>query len=103
MKYKIEFDELQWQEPELGIRLKSFENENQQVRLIELSKGFSHPEWCEKGHVGYVLEGELEIEFESRIESYACGDVIFIPEGAEHKHRPSCKGDMVTFLSTEAT
>jgi len=101
MEYKLKFDELEWQEPDTGIRTKSFESSSKQIRLIELTNEFSHPHWCEAGHIGYVLEGVLEIEFESKVESYNSGDVIFIPDGAEHKHRPSCKSGLVSFISTE--
>ena len=101
MEYKLKFEELEWLEPDTGIRTKSFESSGKQIRLIELTNEFLHSHWCEVGHIGYVLEGELEIEFESKLQSYIAGDVIFIPEGAEHKHRPSCKCGLVSFISTE--
>jgi quercetin dioxygenase-like cupin family protein len=36
--------------------------------------------------VGYVLEGEFEIDFSGAVVQYAAGDGIFIPAGEEHKH-----------------
>ena len=32
------------------------------VRLVEYSPGYRADHWCERGHVLYVLEGELETE-----------------------------------------
>ena len=34
------------------------------VRIIEYSAGYLTGYWCDKGHVFYCLEGELEIELE---------------------------------------
>jgi quercetin dioxygenase-like cupin family protein len=45
------------------------------------------PHWCEKGHYGYIIEGELEIEFTNEKIIYKKGVGVFIPEGDEHKHR----------------
>ena len=42
--------------------------------------------WSKKGHYGYIIEGELEIEFANEKIIYKKGDGVFIPDGAEHKH-----------------
>ncbi len=42
--------------------------------------------WCDKGHIGYVLDGEFEIKFDNEIVTYKRGDGVFIPSGAEHRH-----------------
>jgi len=34
------------------------------VRLVEYSPGYLADHWCQRGHVLYVLEGELETELE---------------------------------------
>jgi hypothetical protein len=45
------------------------------------------PHWCEKGHYGYLIEGQMEIEYENEKIIYNPGDGIFIPDGPEHKHK----------------
>jgi quercetin dioxygenase-like cupin family protein len=32
---------------------------NVRVRLVEFSPGYSAPDWCSRGHVALILEGEL--------------------------------------------
>lgn len=86
----IEFDSIPWQSPLPGARFKTYREGGKQIRLIEFSSGFVEPDWCEKGHVGFVLEGTLEIDFKSRLAVYPQGSGIFIqpgPTGA-HKARP---------------
>lgn len=39
-----------------------FEKGNIRVRVVDYSPGFLADHWCSRGHVGYVLEGELIIE-----------------------------------------
>jgi hypothetical protein len=36
------------------------------VRMVEVSAGYLAGEWCQKGHVLFVLEGELETRFPDR-------------------------------------
>ncbi|HXU92499.1 MAG TPA: hypothetical protein VFP33_02465 [Gallionella sp.] len=45
------------------------------------------PDWCEKGHVGFVIQGELEIDFHGHLVRYPEGSGIFIPAGAESGHK----------------
>jgi quercetin dioxygenase-like cupin family protein len=40
------------------------------------------------GHVSYVIEGEMEIEFDDRVEKYRAGDGLVIPAGMMDRHRP---------------
>jgi len=42
-----------------GARSKFFQQEDKQIRLVEFTDEFVEPDWCEKGHIGYVLEGTL--------------------------------------------
>jgi quercetin dioxygenase-like cupin family protein len=45
------------------------------------------PHWCERGHYGYVIEGQMEIEYNNGKTIYNPGDGICIPDGPAHKHR----------------
>ena len=83
----IDFDSLQWQSPLPGVSFKAYREGPKQVRLVEFSSEFVEPEWCEKGHVGYVLEGTLEVNFKGRVVVYPQGSGIFIPAGIATAHK----------------
>jgi quercetin dioxygenase-like cupin family protein len=85
--YKVEFDSLPWEVPMSGVRVKVFRDGQKQMRLAEFSSKFVEPHWCEKGHIGFVLRGELEIDFHGTLVRYAEGSGIFIPQGATHGHK----------------
>jgi len=87
----IEFDILEWIEPAVGIRYKEFVNGDKKMRLAEFTEGFIEEDRCEKAHVGYVLEGVLEIDFEGETTTYKAGDGIWIEEGPENKHKAVMK------------
>ena len=53
------------------------------------------------GHVGYVLEGELEIAFEDRTERFASGTGFFIHPGEGERHRPKAISPRVVLLLVE--
>jgi hypothetical protein len=57
------------------------------MRLVEFTSAFVEPHWCEKGHIGVVLRGELEIDFDGHIVRYGKGSGIFIPRDASTKHK----------------
>lgn len=70
-----------------GVRFKAFEHHGRKLRLVEFTRGFQEPDWCRRGHIGYVLEGEGELHFSKHTVELKAGDGLFIPPGEEHKHR----------------
>jgi len=87
VKYLIRFDEQEWDTTGLGVRSKEYISGNQRIRLVEFSNGFVEPDWCIKGHMGYVIEGTFSIDFNGTISRVNQGDILFIPEGKENKHK----------------
>ena len=88
IQHRAEFDKLEWETPTKGIRHKYIDQNNVRMRLVEYSYSKEMPRhWCEKGHYGYLIEGQMEIEYENETIIYDLGDGIFIPEGPDHKHR----------------
>lgn len=85
--YRILLDELAWQDAIPGARFKAHREGGKQIRLLELTSDFVEPDWCEKGHVGMVLKGELEIDFRGKLVRYAEGAVLMIPAGAASGHK----------------
>lgn len=86
-QYRILFDELEWQDGIRGARFKVFRSGNKQIRLLEFTSEFIEPDWCEKGHVGFVVQGELEIDFRGTVLRYPQGAVLNIPSGAKSGHK----------------
>jgi len=84
--YKIEFNQIEWETPIAGVRHKFIDYEGQRIRLVEYSDEMP-PHWCEKGHCGYLISGEIEIEYSDQTIRYKSGDGIFIPDGASYKHK----------------
>lgn len=84
--YKVIFDDIPWESPIPGARFKASEQKGKLLRLVEFTEELVEPDWCEKGHIGFVLNGEMEINFNGEIIQYAAGDGIFIPAGKNHKH-----------------
>lgn len=83
----IDFDSLPWQDGLPGARSKIYREGPKQIRLLELSSDFVEPDWCEKGHAGFVLEGKLEVDFEGHIVVYPEGTGICIPAGRASAHK----------------
>lgn len=82
---KIDFAALGWEAVATGLRVKSIEKDGKRIRLLEHSQEAREEEWCEKSHVGYVVEGELEIDFSGKTETFRTGEAIFISAGEKHK------------------
>jgi len=98
---KIDFGSLAWQSPQPGARFKSHQQAGRTLRLLELTKEFVEPEWCTKGHIGYVLEGEMEVNFAGDLVRYSAGDGIFILAGEEHRHMAKVLSDVVRLILVE--
>ena len=86
-QYKVMFDSLEWQSPIHGARFKVFRSGTKQLRLVEFTSEFVEPGWCEKGHIGFVIEGELEIDFRGAIVRYPQGAGLVIPAGSASAHK----------------
>lgn len=83
----VDFENMEWQCPDQGVRYKAFVKDNQRLRLVEFTEGFVEPDWCTKGHAGYVLDGSFTIDLKGKLQKFKTGDVLFIPEGEEYGHK----------------
>jgi quercetin dioxygenase-like cupin family protein len=101
VEHKIDFNALQWQSPGPDARFKAAAEDGKRMRLMELDKGFQDQIWCEAGHVGYVLEGEMEIDFGGEVTRFKTGDGIYIPGGRQHKHKAHVMSDKVRVILIE--
>ena len=85
--YKIDFNEMAWQQIRPDVRQKVYCEGSRQIRLVEFETSEGTEHWCETGHIGYVLKGSLSISFDGEVISFAAGDGLFIPSGAASRHR----------------
>ncbi len=96
--HRVDFELLPWQAPAPGVRFKACEHDGQRLRMAEFTKDFVEADWCVKGHVGYVLEGVIEVDFHKREEVFVAGDGLFIPPGNEHGHKAHAVTNSVTLI-----
>ncbi len=100
MQYKINFNDVKWQSPIEGVNAKAVNYNKKQLRLIEYSNQME-PHWCSRGHYGMILEGEMEIEFNTATVLFQAGDGVFIPDGEEHRHKARVLTEVVKVIFVE--
>lgn len=83
--HRIDFKVLPWDSPAVGVRFKAYEQNGKRLRLAEFTREFVELDWCTKGHIGYVLEGRMEIDFGGKSLTFGPGDGLFILPGDSHK------------------
>ena len=100
-QYKVAFEEMEWTQAREGVRHKVFTHDKTKLRLVEFSQGAPGGQWCSKGHIGYVLDGELEMDFDGSAQTYGPGDGVFIPSGQYHQHKGRAITETVTVILVE--
>ena len=85
--FKIDFENMEWQQIRPDVRQKIYCEGSRQIRLVEFDTSDGAEQWCEVGHIGYVLQGALSISFDGDVVSFEAGDGLFIPSGADSRHR----------------
>jgi quercetin dioxygenase-like cupin family protein len=59
-------------------------------------------DWCETGHSIFILSGHIVYRFDTHSVQAGPGDMLHIPAGPEHRHKPSVVGpDVVRYVLTE--
>ncbi len=96
--HRVDFESVPWQAPAPGVRFKAYEHNGRRLRVAEFTKEFVETDWCVNGHVGYVLEGVIEVDFHKRQEVFLAGDGLFIPPGNEHGHKARAVTNSVTLI-----
>ena len=69
-----------------GVRFKAHEQDGRKLQLAVFTQEFKELDWRRQGHIGYVLEGEGELQLGGQTIRVKPGDGLFIPPGEEHKH-----------------
>ena len=72
------------------------------LRYQERAPGGPEPDWCETGHSIFILSGRIRYRFNDHAVEAGPGDMLHIPAGAEHRHKPTVVGqDAVCYVLTE--
>ena len=74
----IDFDAIEWSSPMPHLRHKVYERDGRRLRLMEMDREFVEPGWCMTGHIGYVLEGKMDITFADGTKTISQGGGIFL-------------------------
>jgi ethanolamine utilization protein EutQ (cupin superfamily) len=98
---KVRFSEIPWESPGVGVRFKAFTRNGKRIRLVEFTNEFIEEDWCENGHIGYVLEGTLEVSFPQGTMQFSAGDGVFIAGGDAEKHKAAVIGEKATLILVE--
>lgn len=84
MTYKIDFPSIDWFQKPGALQKEVIIGENK-MRILELDDSFVEQHWCEKGHLGYVIEGALSMVIDGEVVTFSAGDGMAIPAGTKHK------------------
>jgi Cupin domain len=58
--------------------------------------------WCETGHSIFILSGRIRYRFDDHVVEAGPGDMLHIPAGRKHRHKPSVAGaETVRYVLTE--
>jgi hypothetical protein len=71
--YKVDFEHRAWLPALKGVRHKLVRHGGRQLRLVEYTAEME-PHWCERGHIGYILQGRFELEFDGSTLELGPGD-----------------------------
>ncbi len=84
-EHVIDFRDIEWQQQRPGVRFKSRTQGSNTLRLVEFSDMVVEKDWCTKGHIGYVLDGVLDVDFGDSTSRLRKGDGLYIAEGTRHR------------------
>ena len=78
---------------------RTFEVGDLRVRLVEYTPGYLADHWCDRGHVLYVLEGELDSELkDGRTTTLKPGMSYQVSDFGDSPHRSSTKSGAKLFI-----
>ena len=64
--------------------------------------GAAEADWCETGHSIFILSGRISYRFDDHRIEAGPGDMIHIPAGTAHRHKPRVVGtEVVRYVLTE--
>lgn len=101
---RVPFGELKWTDDAPGIRAREADVAGSRWAVVEYEEGAGRDDWCEQGHRGYVIEGEIEYQFGDGRDPLraAEGEAFLLPPAATgdgaHRGRNLSPGPTRLFL-----
>jgi quercetin dioxygenase-like cupin family protein len=85
---------------EVGVALwRTLQLEDVRVRMVEYSPGYMADHWCDRGHILYVLAGELETELrDGRTFKLTAGMSYQVSDFGDAAHRSSTRTGARLFI-----
>ncbi|MBY6089545.1 DHCW motif cupin fold protein [Maritimibacter alkaliphilus] len=78
---------------------RTFKAGDLRVRVVEHAPGYLADHWCDKGHVLYVIEGEIETELkDGRTFTMKAGTGYHVSDFGDAAHRSSTKTGAKIFI-----
>jgi quercetin dioxygenase-like cupin family protein len=100
----VHLSALDWERDVPGIRDRATTVDGARWAIVEYAAGAVREEWCEDGHRGFVVDGEIEYEFSdgrARVRA-GTGDAFVLPSGIAHRGRNLASGATTMFLIDDA-
>ncbi len=94
----VPFEQIRWESPVPGCRVKSFVRGPRRLRLLEFASGFTEPDWCTHAHAVHVLDGSMTLRMRDGEVKLKKGDTLLIDAGDEHAHRAVTGPDETALL-----
>lgn len=81
---EIPFGEIPWSDDAPGIRAREADVGGARWAIVEYEEGVGREEWCEDGHRGFVLRGEISYEFDDGRPAITAkeGEAFLLPNAA---------------------
>lgn len=97
---RLDFESVGWADDQPDIRSRSAHALGQRWAIVEYSAGAARSEWCTDGHRGYVIDGQIEYEFDDGSPPLAVreGQGFFLAGGTGHRGRNPGNGTARLFL-----
>ena len=80
------------------VRSRMVETGNVRVRILEFGPGYIADHWCERGHVAYVIEGEVVNELSDGKRSVLTAGMSFAVGDGTPSHRTSSRAGARVFI-----
>lgn len=80
-------------------RWRTLNNGDVRMRVVEYSPGYLADHWCDRGHVIYVIEGELKTELkDGRVFTFGPGMGYTVSDFGDAAHRSSTETGARLFI-----
>lgn len=101
---RLALSEIEWEDDVPGIRARERQVDGRRWALVEYAGGARRNEWCLDGHVGFVLDGAVEYEFEDGGDplKLSTGEAFCLSTGRAHRGRNLADGPTRLFLIDDA-